>query len=53
MRIADKTNTIKRKKHIQLREQKSKNVHDDKEREQREAVMHLAVYSTSHRGHRS
>jgi hypothetical protein len=48
-----KTNTSKLKKHIQLRQEKSKNLQNAKDREQREAVMHLDVDSTGQRVHSS
>jgi hypothetical protein len=47
-----KKNIIKSKKRIQLRQKNSKIFQDDKEREQREAVMHMDVYTISPRGHR-
>ena len=46
-------NITKHRKSIQPSQKKNKNLEDDKDRENREAVMHLNVDGSSPQGHRS
>jgi hypothetical protein len=53
MSMPREKNTIKHRKSIQLPQKKNKSLQDDKDREHREAVMHLNVDVTNPPGDRS